>query len=183
MSKPINKSDVKWQGNTYNFEVFDDKDFSKFKDVKQVSGFIFNDKDEMLIVKCGPNKDWCLPGGGPEKVDKTWKDTLTRELEEEADVEVENIKPAGYVRVTTPDKNIPGKRKLGIMLRASAKVTKVKPQTIDPCTGVINERKFVPIKDFLKYCPWGENGKAQLELARKAMGIKRKIEGFFSTNP
>jgi len=164
MPTPIFKEEITWRGGRFRLEVFDDNDFSKLKDITQVYGFLFNEKDEIIIFRKGHNSDWCLPGGTPEKCDKTWRDTLIREAEEEVDVKIEDIKPAGYIISTALDNNLQ-KFKVGIMLRAVAKVTKVKSQTIDPATGIINERKFIPAKDFLKYCPWEANGKAQLEIA------------------
>jgi 8-oxo-dGTP pyrophosphatase MutT (NUDIX family) len=168
MATPIFKEEIIWRGGRFLMEVFDDNDYSKLKNITQVYGFLFNEKDEIMILREGPDKEWQLPGGAPENYDKTWKDTLIREAEEEVDVEIEDIKPAGYIRSTALDKNSSQEAKVGIGLRTVAKITKIKPQTIDPASGVINERKFIPAKDFLKYFPWGDNGKAQLELAMRA---------------
>jgi len=167
MVTPIFTEEMTWRGYRFLMEVFDNNDYSKLKDIQQVYGFLFNEKDEIVIFRKSPDSEWCLPGGTPEKCDKTWKGTLIREAEEEVDVEIEDIKPAGYIKSTALDNNLQ-KFRVGIMLRAVAKVTKVKPQTIDPATGILNERKFIRAKDFLKYCPWGANGKAQLELAMRA---------------
>ena len=171
MSKPIFKEDMVWRGYAYTMEVFDDNDYSKLNNITQVYGFIFNEKGEILVVKCGHKKEWCLPGGGPEKYDKTWKDTLIREVDEETDVEIKGIMPAGYIRVTAKDKN-ESKAKTDFCIRSIAFVKGIKKQTIDPANGMINERKFIPVKDFLKYCPWGENGKVQLEIAIRAKEAK-----------
>jgi hypothetical protein len=171
MATPIFTEEITWRGYRFLMEVFDDNDFSKLEGITQVYGFLFNEKEEIVIFRKGPDSDWCLPGGGPEECDKTWKDTLIREAEEEVDVEIEDIKPAGYIKSTALDNNLQ-KARTGIMLRAVAKISKIKPQTIDPASGIINERKFIPAKDFLKYCTWGANGKAQLELAMKARELK-----------
>src|SRR3972149_3465448 len=100
MAKAIFKEEIIWRGEKYLIRVFDRIDYSKLNNIAQVYGFIFNKKGEMLIVKCGPKKAWCLPGGTPEKEDKRWKETLIREVEEEADVEIDNIIPAGYITPT-----------------------------------------------------------------------------------
>ena len=55
----------------------------------QVSGYIFNDKNEMLIVKNGDT--WTVPGGHPELYEYTIG-TLVREVMEEACVSIKNIK-------------------------------------------------------------------------------------------
>lgn len=174
MTKPIFTENLTWRGYKFLVEVFDDNDFSKLKDIPQVYGFLFNDKNEIVIFRKGPKAEWCLPGGGPEKCDKTWKDTLIREAEEEVDVEIDDIKPAGYLKSTALSKDTPQKVRVGIMVRAIAKITKIRPPTIDPCTGILNERKFIPAKDFLKYCHWDGNGKVQLELALKALEMRGK---------
>jgi len=163
---PLIEEEIEWKGHKFLFEFFDERDYSNLTNITQVYGFIFNEKDEILIVKCGKDKDWSLPGGGPEQEDKTWKDTLIREVDEEADVNIENIAPAGYVKSTSLDKNFSHPR-IGIAIRAVAKLKKIKPQTIDPAHGIIPKRKFIAVKDFLSYLPWGKNGKAQLDMALK----------------
>jgi 8-oxo-dGTP pyrophosphatase MutT (NUDIX family) len=62
----------------------------------QVSGYIFNDENELLIVKNG--KTWTIPGGHPE-LGETTKGTLIREVMEEACVELKDIKYLGAVEV------------------------------------------------------------------------------------
>ena len=62
----------------------------------QVSGYIFNDKNEMLIVKNGDT--WTVPGGHPELYEYTIG-TLVREVMEEACVSIKNIKYLGAVEV------------------------------------------------------------------------------------
>jgi len=61
--------------------------------VTQVSGYIFNDDKELLIVK---NKNWTIPGGHPEE-GETHIETLKRETLEESQVEIGNIEYLGYV--------------------------------------------------------------------------------------
>jgi 8-oxo-dGTP pyrophosphatase MutT (NUDIX family) len=164
MGKPIFKEEISWRDEKYRIEVFDTKDYSKLNDVKQVYGFIFNENGELLIVKCGSNDQWGLPGGGPEKCDKTWKDTLIREVDEEANIEIKNIIPAGYITSTYLGTKKTS-AKIGSMIRAVALVKAIKKRAIDPATGVIDKVKFIPVSDFLNYCSWGKNGKAQLEIA------------------
>ena len=164
MNKPILKEEILWHDEKYKVEVFDTKDYSKLNDVKQVYGFIFNEKGELLIVKCGSNDDWGLPGGTPEPEDKSWEDTLIREVDEEANIEIKNIVPAGYITSTYLGTKTTS-AKIGPMIRAVALVKTIKKRAIDPATGVIDERKFIPVSDFLNYCKWGENGKAQLKIA------------------
>jgi hypothetical protein len=168
MTKKIFSEIMKWGDEEYELEIFEDNDFSKLENVKQVYGFIFDEKENILVIRLPMKEGWGLPGGTPEDSDKSWEETLKREILEEADVGIEEIRPAFYLTSKCITNKTPlGKE--GIMLRAIGKVKKILPQTIDPAVGKINERNFIDSKDFLKYCPWGENGKFQLSLALKKL--------------
>lgn len=157
-----------WKGENYELSIYPDTNFSELENIQQVYGFVFNKKQEILLIKL-PEGKWCLPGGGPEEYDKDWKETLKREILEEADVEIEDIKPVCYLtsKCLGNNKNC---AKIGTMLRAVAKLKNIKEQTFDPAHGKINERIFVPTGKFIEYCDWGENGRIQLELALKKLG-------------
>jgi len=174
MTTPILTDKITWQGHDFIMEIFDSTDFSKLNRVSQVSGFIFNDKNELLIVKCADKDEWALPGGGPEKQDKSWKETLIREVIEETDIELKDIAPVCYIKTISLDKDFHHPRVGGDSIRTVARVKKINKQTIDPANGGINQRKFIPVKDFLKYCHWGKNGRVQLELAMKARNKLKK---------
>jgi ADP-ribose pyrophosphatase YjhB (NUDIX family) len=161
MGKPIFSEEMNWEGHKFKLDFFDETDFSNLKNVTQVYGFVFNDKDELLIVKCGDD-NWSLPGGGPEDYDSGWEETLVREVNEEADVELKDIVPAFYVRSTDLESG-----EEVFQLRFVARVKKISEQTIDPASGIINERKFVSTEEFVKYVGLGENGKIQLDTALK----------------
>ena len=62
----------------------------------QVSGYVFNEKNQLLIFKNG--NTWTIPGGHPEK-NGTKENTLKRELMEEACVTLKDIKYIGAVMV------------------------------------------------------------------------------------
>ena len=67
------------------------------KNIKQVSAFIF-DKDGKICLIQFPNKDyWSLPGGSPENIDNNFKETLIREINEEADLIVRDFERIGYI--------------------------------------------------------------------------------------
>jgi len=139
----------------------EDLDFSKLKNVTQAHGFLFNGKGEILIVSSDGGKTWGLAGGTPEREDKSYVDTLIREVEEEADVEIDKISPIGYLTSTFIDEP----KTEHHQLRYVARVVKVKEQTDDPAHGKIILRKFIKPEEFLVYCPWGLIGKAMLEVA------------------
>ncbi len=169
---PIFSEVMAWNNEKFEISIFDDNNFIRLKDITQVYGFIFNEKEELLVIRLPNKKDWCLPGGTPESIDSSWKETLIREVTEEADVEIKDITPCFYSKskpLTTNNSEV----KITILLRAIAKVENVNPQTPDPAHGKLNERKFIPSSEFLKYCPWGENGKVQLDLALKM--LKKKL--------
>lgn len=166
--KPVFTESFEYEGGLFNVEIFDSNKFEDLKNVQQVYGFIFNEKNQMLVIRLEGKKNWCLPGGGPEDYDKNYEETLKREVIEEADVEIKEIKPSFYMTSKCLNKEKTNSKD-GTLIRFVARVKKIKPQTIDPATGSINERKFIETKDFLEYCPWGEDGRIQLELALKTM--------------
>lgn len=107
----------------------------------QVSGYIFNNKNEMLIVKNG--KTWTVPGGHPEFGEKPIE-TLIREVMEEACVKIKEINYLGAVEVVENNETY-------YQLRYTAKVDEVLPFVQE---WEINERKFVNLKDLNKYIAW-----------------------------
>lgn len=150
----MRKSNIQIDNKKYELEWHKDTDFDNLNNVTQVYGYIFDDKGRLLLVN--PKTTWRLPGGHPEPEDKNFEQTLIREADEEADVDIKNIIPLGYIKVIPLDKN--SKEKIHYLLRYVAKLKIVKKQTIDVAEGIINDRKFINVKDFSKYCKWGEMG-------------------------
>ncbi len=146
----------------YNVEWFEDTDFSNVENIKQVYGILFNNEGKFLIINTVGN--WQLPGGKPEK-GESWEETGIREAIEEADVEIEDIIPLGYQKVSELKKG--GEMPHFHQLRFVAKITKLNESSVDPATGKIPERKFILPEEFLEYCPWGEIGSHIVHLARK----------------
>lgn len=153
------KFPVDYLGEKYLLEWFDE--FSDKIKFDSSAGFVFNDNDEICIVKINEKKDWSLPGGGVEKYDKNTEETFIRETIEEADLELKEIKFIGYMK-SFPIKN---PKKINFSARYIAKIKKINPQTIDPAYNVVPQRKFIKTDEFEKYLCWGENGKFQLEKA------------------
>ena len=147
---------------SYKVEWFDDTDFSKLKNIKQVYGIIFNDEGKIIIINTVGN--WQVPGGKPEN-EESFQETLIRESIEEADIEIEDIIPLGYQKVEEINDNINGTP--FYQLRYFAKIKNINESTIDPATGKIPERKFILPEEFLNYCPWGEIGKYIVDKANK----------------
>ena len=148
----------------YEYEQISDKTKIMWKEnfnlttekYKQVSGYIFNEKNELLIVK---NKDtWTIPGGHPELYEYTLG-TLIREVMEEAYVSIKNIKYLGAVEV------LEGKETY-YQLRYFARVDKIYDFKEE---YEISERKFIKLEELNKYIKWsnGITFKAQIETVKK----------------
>lgn len=122
----------------------------------QVSGYIFNDNNELLIVKNKEN--WTIPGGHPELYEYTLG-TLIREVMEEACVSIKEIEYLGAVEVIEKNEKY-------YQLRYFARVKEIYDFKDE---WEVSERKFVKLTDLHNYITWsnGETFKAQLETAKK----------------
>lgn len=165
MEEKTYKFVIEWEGNAYDCTWSDDTNFEKLSRVISARGFIFNNKNKFCIIKTNDRKNWSNTGGGPEKEDKTFEDTLIREVSEEADLKIKDIQRLGSISVT-PRHNPSDDHQQVIFI---ARVKKINPQTIDPAKGTINKRKFIFPKDFNKHCGWGENGDFQIKKALKKL--------------
>ena len=122
----------------------------------QVSGYIFNEKNELLIVN---NKEsWTIPGGHPELYEYTLG-TLIREVMEEACVSIKDIEYLGAVEVVENNE-------IYYQLRYFARVEKIHEFKDE---WEVIDRKFVNLYNLNEYITWsnGKTFKAQLESAKK----------------
>lgn len=142
-------------------------DIVKYSPITQVYGIIFNDKGEILVCRESKEGGWIIPGGHPEEGESI-EETLKRELLEEVDVEVEDIKPLGVQKVTFPDDKEPDKAIYQV--RCITKLKKLNPQTPDPANGSTWERKFVPFSEVTNYVKWGKTGEAIFKDAKILYG-------------
>ena len=149
-------------------EWFDETDFETLENVVQSYGFIFDDNGHVCVVNC-EGKRWSLPGGHPEDYDDNFEDTLIREVDEEADLDIKNIKRIGYFKVIPLTENC--ELETHHALRYITEVEKIKDQTIDPAVNLIPKREFVHPDKFNEFVNWGENGVYQL---KKALDSFRK---------
>ena len=154
------RNDVKelqtFKGQTYEAKFLGKINIEKISPLNQVYGFFF-DKNKKLLINDDGKGNWRLPGGHIEK-GENYKETILRETTEEADVELNkrSIKLFGVIQMTPKTKNC--EKQKHYLLRVTGKIKKVLPQTMDPATGKINQRKFINPKDFSKYVKWGEFG-------------------------
>lgn len=126
----------------------------------QVSGYIFNDKDQLLIVR--NDKTWTIPGGHPE-AGETKLQTLDREIMEEACCTLQDVKYLGAVEVVENGETY-------YQLRYTARVKEALPFKQE---WEIAERKFVDLDDLPNYIKWakGVTFAAQIDSARKVWKI------------
>ncbi|MBQ9786100.1 MAG: NUDIX hydrolase [Clostridia bacterium] len=126
----------------------------------QVSGYVFNDKNQLLIVKNETN--WTIPGGHPENTEKPIE-TLSRELMEEACVTLKDVVYLGGVEVVEIGETY-------YQLRYTAQVNEILPFNTEWET---TERLFVSLTDLPKYIKWanGITFSKQIESARKVWKI------------
>lgn len=122
----------------------------------QVSGYIFNDKNELLIVR--NNKTWTIPGGHPE-IGETKIETLKRELMEEACITLKDIHYLGAVEVVENNETY-------YQLRYTAKIDNLLDFKQE---WEISERKFIPLDKLPDYIKWakGITFSAQIDSAKK----------------
>lgn len=130
----------------------------------QVSGYIFNNKNQLLIVR--NENTWTIPGGHPE-ANETFLQTLKREVMEEACITIKNIKYLGAVEVVENGDTY-------YQLRYTARVKNELPFTQE---WEISERLFVDIEDLPKYIKWskGKVFSAQVKSAKKVWDKANKI--------
>ena len=107
----------------------------------QVSGYVLNENNELLIVKNG--NTWTIPGGHPEN-NESYLETLTREIMEEACITLKDKIYLGAVEVVENDE-------IYYQIRFVAKVDKILPFKQE---WEISERKFVKLEDLHQYITW-----------------------------
>ena len=136
-----------------NFKINEEK-------YTQVSGYIFNDKNELLIVKNG--KTWTIPGGHPEP-NESQLETLEREIMEEACITIKDIRYIGAVEVVENGQTY-------YQLRYTAKVSDILPFKNEWETS---ERLFVSLEKLNEYISWsnGITFTQQIESAKKVWKI------------
>ncbi len=139
-------------------------DIESYSPITQVYGIVFNDKNEILVCRESEDASWQIPGGHPEN-NETIEQTLERELIEEVDAEIENIKILGAQKVTFPDDS--DKNKAIYQMRCIANLKRLNSQTPDPANGHTWERKLVPANQVTQYVKWGDTGRAMFQDAIK----------------
>ena len=153
-------------------------DLTAFQPYAHVYGICFTSDGQVVVIK--DRKKWTLPGGRPE-AGETAEETLRREADEEASLELGTCKLIGAFEVYfpgNPDKN-QGER--FYQLRYAAVIKEIKELTEDPDKGRSWQRKVIPVEEFSDYVQWGEHGKKMFREAhtwfseRERMTTSEKI--------
>ncbi len=144
-------------GETYHFEFFESDNFDNvpLESITQSAVFAFH-KDKILIVNNSTKPGQYGPVmGGVEKGENP-NHTLARELKEESNMRLIDYKLIGYQKATVIEKP---ERPADYHMRYVAIVEPFGPFTPD-CDpdGDVTELLEVELKDFKKYCNWGEIG-------------------------
>lgn len=129
-----------------------------YSPIMHVVGLCFDKNGNLLVIdEFGKIK---IPGGGPEK-NESPEQTLIRELEEEANVTVKNIKPLGVQKVEYP--NNPNKKEgdLFYQCRYVCLVDELLARSPDPESAdgkTVYPRFFLTKEEVLKQFQWGNAG-------------------------
>ncbi|MFA6981939.1 MAG: NUDIX hydrolase [Patescibacteria group bacterium] len=136
--------------------------------IHQSYGVCFNDNKEVMVIRNpleeGGFKPWNLPGGTPEE-GETPVQTLIREVDEEADISITDIKLLGAVEVLCPGNSNKEKGDHYYQLRFFAKISEIRDQTPDPSDNKMVERKLIPAGEFTDYIKWGPVGEELIKVA------------------
>jgi len=127
--------------------------------VRQVYAYIFDPQGRILIFRDGTDHN--LPGGTPE-LGETMLSTLVREVAEEVQVTIKSPSYLGYQLVTADTQFA--------QVRFAALIDRILPSAVDPCTGRMYERLWVPPNEANNYLHWGISGDAQISDAIKQVG-------------
>ncbi len=161
MKKPLFTFVIEWENNIYDCEWVEEYNFEDYAPIKNAHGFVFDDNDKVCVIKLNQNENWEDLGGGIEKQDKTLEDTFIREVNEEADLDLKDLKRLAIIRIVQRN----DKKNVFYAARFVARVKKINKQTLDPAEGEIPKRKFIAVKDFRKYTGWDESADLQLKSA------------------
>ena len=144
-----------------NCKMFWDEGFNLTNEkYTQVSGYIFNDDNQLLIVE--NDGIWTIPGGHPEDGEDKIV-TLNRELMEEAYTTIKDTSYLGAVEVVENGN-------IYYQLRYTGKADSVLPFKGE---YEISQRKFVDLDELSNYIKWanGTTFKAQIDSAKKFWNI------------
>jgi 8-oxo-dGTP diphosphatase len=143
----------------------DRAEMDKYQPCTQVYAVCFNQAGEILVIDEKGDGSWKIIGGTPED-SETPEQALSRELLEEADVELQEMLPVGVQRVEEFFSD-PAYPRTFYQLRFAGTIARLHPQTPDPDSGRIYRRQFVPAEQINDIVRWGDTGRAMFAVAIK----------------
>lgn len=147
----------------FEYQDADSFDHLEYEKCKQVYGVCFCN-GKLVIGYGGHKKDWGLIGGTIEK-GETFEEALRREIKEESNMEILDLKPIGYQKVI----NLKDESYI-YQLRYACMVEPIGPFESDP-TGMVTEIKLIDPEEYKKYFDWGQIGERLISRAREIMRI------------
>jgi ADP-ribose pyrophosphatase YjhB (NUDIX family) len=153
------QNEINYKGTRVLNTWINTRDVEKYQPITQVYGIVFNEKGGILVCREKEEGEWQIPGGHPEE-GETIAQTLERELLEEVDVKVKEIIPLGTQKVSFPDNP---EKPVIYQVRCIATLDELLPQTTDPASGNVWQRKFVSANEIVQYLQWGITGNAMFQ--------------------
>lgn len=157
------KKRLKFAGKEYDIEWIAGDSYEGLQPLKQAYGFCFN-KDGQLLVQQKEPGSWQVMGGTIE-VGETPEQALMREVDEEVNIEIDNIKYLGAQKV------IDSNGYIHYQLRFGAKITKMKDRLPDPANGIVRKIKFINPDCYAEVSGWGDIGTAIVKQALKKLDL------------
>lgn len=135
-----------------------------YSPITQVYGVPFSKDGKILIARSSKKSQWQICGGHPEG-NESIEETLQREMLEEVDTEIEDIKVIGVQKVEV----VGNPHATHYQVRCVCKIKKILPLTPDPADKVTWERKLVSPEEVTKYVKWGKIGDDMFAAAKEAV--------------
>lgn len=153
-------NDVVWKNEIYHYTWISGNNEKDFSPIKLVAAACFDKEGHLLIMS--EYSRWRIPGGGPKEGESS-VEALKREMFEEVNVELGEIKLMGAFKIVGPDP------KSGVQYHLCyyAKISKFLPRKEDPEEGKIHEYKLINPSEVNNFVDWGVTGEAMFEDAIK----------------
>lgn len=150
---------VRWDGRDLSVQWEPGERLVPVEPVRQVSGVCFTASGQVVLVSEN-GQHWTLPGGHPEGQESP-RQTLAREVAEEACAEVQRARMIGWQRVSDPYEA----PYLQLRYAARVRLKDFRPQ------HEIRHRRLVDPGDVLTVLGWGYAATAQAMLAQARLAV------------
>lgn len=150
----------------FEYHEVDDFDMLEGLEVRQCYSTAFCG-DKMVLVHNGKKDHWGLVGGTVEP-GEILEETLVREIQEESNMKVLEMRPIGYQKVI----NLKGGEEDYYQTRWFAVVEPYGPFESDP-DGTIDKIALVDPQEYKDFFDWGETGDAIVGKGVRLLGESR----------